>query len=136
VSSRISAATSECASVAGHFDGHAEALKQSMWHCLMQHVQGSSGSHWTLPLGDYSLRIAPAAALETINKTTMQNVPSLLAFLMTIAMRQYYTARIARLWRFVSFLKATKRHHWASPCSDITNRTRLPLILGVYFIVR
>ena len=85
-------ATSKCASVTGHIDGLAEALKQSTWHLPMQHVQGSSRSHWTLPLGDYSLCIAPAAAMETINKTTMKNVPSLLAFLMAIAMRRYYTA--------------------------------------------
>jgi len=32
-------------SVASHFNGSAEALKRYMWHCLMQHVQGYSGSH-------------------------------------------------------------------------------------------
>jgi hypothetical protein len=63
--------TSECTSVAGHFNGHAEALKRYMRHRLMQHVQGYSGSHWTPPLGDYSLRIAPAAPRATANKTTM-----------------------------------------------------------------
>ena len=73
----------------------------------MQHVQGSSGSHWTLPLGNYLLRIALAAAMETINKTTMQNLPSLLAFLMAIAMRRYYTARITRWWRLLAFIIAT-----------------------------
>jgi hypothetical protein len=66
----------ECTSVAGHFNGHAEALKQYMRHCPMQQVQGYTGSHWTLPSGDYSLRIAPAAARTTINKITMQNVPT------------------------------------------------------------
>jgi len=118
-------ATSKCASVAGHFD------EQSTWHRPMQHVHGSSRSHWTLPSGDYSLRITPAAAMETINKTTIQNEPYLLAFLMAIAMRWYYTAHIAGWWRFVAFIKATKRHHRASTRSDITNRTRLSLILGV-----
>jgi hypothetical protein len=34
------------------------------------------------------------------------------------------------------FIKATKRHHRASTRSGITNRTRIPLILGVYFIVK
>ena len=47
------------------------AQKQITWHCPMQHVQGYIGSHWTLPSGDYSLRIAPTAAMATINKTTM-----------------------------------------------------------------
>jgi hypothetical protein len=37
-------------------------------------------------LGDYSLRIALAAARVTINKTTMQNTPTLLAVLMGIVM--------------------------------------------------
>ena len=54
---------------------------------------------------------------------TMQNVPTLLAILMAIAMRRYYTAHIAWWRRFVAFIKATKRHHRASTCSDITNRT-------------
>ncbi len=75
--------------------------------------------------------LAPYRAMETINKTTMQNEPSLLAFLMAIAMRWYYTAHIAGWWRFVAFIKATKRHHRASTRSDITNRTCLSLILGV-----
>jgi hypothetical protein len=61
----------------------------------MQHVHGYIGSHWTLPSGDYLLRIAPAAAMATINKTTMQNVPSLLTISMAIAMQQYYPAHIA-----------------------------------------
>ena len=32
-----------------------------MRHRPMQHAQGYTGSHWTPPLGDYSLRIALAA---------------------------------------------------------------------------
>jgi len=47
-----------------------------------------------LPSGNYSLRIAPAATRVTINKTMMQNTPTLLAILMAIAMRQYNTERI------------------------------------------
>jgi hypothetical protein len=55
VSCKKSTTTSKCASVAGHFDGHAEALKQYMWHCPMTDVQGYFESHWTLSSGDYSL---------------------------------------------------------------------------------
>jgi len=58
----------ECTSVAAHFDGHAKALKRYMQHRPMQHVQGYTGSHWTPPSGDYSLRIASAAARATANK--------------------------------------------------------------------
>ena len=61
----------------------------------MQHDQGFTGSHWTLPLGDYLLRIAQAAARATINSMIMKHVPTLLAILMAITMRQYYTAHIA-----------------------------------------
>jgi hypothetical protein len=80
----------QCASVSGHFDGRPEELKRCMRHRPMQHVHGYIGSHWTLPSGNYLLRISPAAAMVTIDKTSMQNVPSLLAISMTIAMRRYY----------------------------------------------
>jgi hypothetical protein len=53
----------------------------------MQHVQGYTGSHWTPPSGDYSLRIALAAARETANKTTMFHVPTLMAISVVIAMQ-------------------------------------------------
>jgi len=47
------------------------------------------------PSGNYSLCIAPAAARATANKTKMKNVPTLMAISIVIAMRRYYTARIA-----------------------------------------
>ena len=36
----------------------------------------------------------------------------------------------------MAFIKAIKRRHRANSRSDSINRTRLPLILGVYFIVK
>ncbi len=54
------------------FDGHADALKQYTWHCPMQHVQGYTGSHWMPPLGNYLLRITPAAARVTGKQMTMK----------------------------------------------------------------
>jgi hypothetical protein len=63
--------TNKCTSSAGHFDGHGSAPEQYTWHRPMQHVQGYSGSHWTPPLGNYSLRIAPAAARATGKQTTI-----------------------------------------------------------------
>jgi hypothetical protein len=48
----------------------------------------SKAAHWTLPLGDYSLHIALAAAMATINKMTIQNLHTLLAVLMAIAMQR------------------------------------------------
>jgi hypothetical protein len=76
------------------------------------------------------------ATRATINKPTMKNTPTLLAILMAIAMHRYYTVHIAWWKRSRAFLKATKRRHRASTCSDIINRTCLPLILGVYFIIK
>jgi hypothetical protein len=38
----------------------------------MQHVQGYPVSHWTPPLGNYLLRIAPVAARATANEMTMK----------------------------------------------------------------
>jgi hypothetical protein len=52
------------------FDGHGGPRVQYEAHCLMQHVQGYSRSHWMPPSGNYLLRIAPAATRATANKTT------------------------------------------------------------------
>ena len=80
-------AANKFTSIAGHFDGHGGAPVRYGMHRPMQHDQGFTESHWTPPLGNYSLRIALAAARRmTINKTTMQNVPTLLAVSMAIAM--------------------------------------------------
>jgi hypothetical protein len=61
---------STCSSNIGHFDGHGGPPVQYEVHYPMQHVQGYSRSHWMPPLGDYLLRIAPAAARATANKMT------------------------------------------------------------------
>jgi hypothetical protein len=37
----------------------------------MEHVQGYLGSHWTPPLGNYLLRIPPAAIRATGKQTTI-----------------------------------------------------------------
>jgi hypothetical protein len=52
----------KCTSIAGHFDGHADALEQCAQHCLVLHVLGYTRHLWTLPLGKNLLCIAPAAA--------------------------------------------------------------------------
>ena len=62
--------TNECTSSVGCFNGHGGAPEQYRWQRLMRHVQGYSRSHWTPPLGNYSLRIASAAARATANETT------------------------------------------------------------------
>jgi hypothetical protein len=62
--------TIKCPLSAGCFDGHGGQLMQYKAHLPMQHVQGYTGSHWTLPLGNYLLCIASAATRATANKTT------------------------------------------------------------------
>jgi hypothetical protein len=113
-------------SYAGHLHSHGGAPVQCKAHRPMQHVQqGYTGSHWTppLPLGDYSLRITPAATRATANKTTMTNVPTLRAVLMVAVVQRDYTVCITRWRRFMAFLKETKHRHWTSTHSDSINRT-------------
>jgi hypothetical protein len=61
----------EYTSSAGRYDGHGGAPVQYEAHHPMQHVQGYSGSYWTPALGNYLLRITPAAARATGNQTTI-----------------------------------------------------------------
>jgi hypothetical protein len=61
----------KCTSSAGCFDNHGGAPEQYRQHHPMQHVQGYSRSHWMPTMGDYSLRIAPAAARATGKHTTI-----------------------------------------------------------------
>jgi hypothetical protein len=61
-------AKNKCISVAGHFEGHASALEQYRRHPPMQHVQGYPGSYWMPSSGNYSLHIAPAAAMAAATK--------------------------------------------------------------------
>jgi hypothetical protein len=63
--------TNKCTSSADRFNGHGGALEQYRWHFPMWHVQGYSRSHWTPPLSDYLLCIAPAAARATGKQTTI-----------------------------------------------------------------
>jgi hypothetical protein len=63
--------TSKCTSVAANFEGLVDAPEQYRWHRPMQRVQGFYGSHCMLALGDYLLRIPPAAARATGIQTTI-----------------------------------------------------------------
>ncbi len=59
----------KCTSVVGRFDDHGSAPGKYRRHGLMRHVQGYLRSYWTLPLGNYLLRIAPAATRATGKQT-------------------------------------------------------------------
>ncbi len=124
--------TNKCTSIAGHFDGHGGAPVRYEAHRPMQHDQGSTGSHWTPPSGNYSLRIAPSAARAAINSTMMHHALTLLAVSMAIAMRRYYTAHIAQWQRSVACIKATKRHHQTSTRSDIIKKICKLWLFGTF----
>jgi hypothetical protein len=62
---------STCSTAVGHFDGHGGLLVQYKAHHLMQHVQGYSGSYWTPAVGNYLLRMTPAATRATGKQTTI-----------------------------------------------------------------
>jgi hypothetical protein len=111
-------ATNECTSIAGHFDGHPDMLKQYTWHHPMKQIQGLFRCPWMLPLADYLFPITLAAARVTGKITIMKNTHSSLAVLMAVVVRWYNTPCIAQWRRFMAFLEAIGRHHQARICSD------------------
>jgi hypothetical protein len=106
--------TIECTLSAIRLDGHGGPPVQYIKHHPMQHVQGYSGSHWMLPSGNYSLRIAPGATRATGKQTTINKYTKKMAILMAAAMRLYNTTRIAQWRRSRALLEAVKCCHWAS----------------------
>ncbi len=110
-------------------------LSQAIWWSYRgveaKHVASPNaacpGLHWK-PLDAVIRQLIalyrPIGHHGTINKTTMQNIPSLLSVLMAIAMRWYYTPCIIWWRRFMAFIKATKRRHRTSTHSNITKWTR------------
>ena len=57
------------------------------------------------------------------NKTTMTNVPTLLAVLMAVTVRWYNNMCIAQWRRFMAVLKTTKCHHQTSTRFNSINQT-------------
>jgi hypothetical protein len=108
---------STCSSVVGCFNGHGGQPVQYKAHRPMQHVQGYSGSHWTLALGTYSLHIAPAAARATGKQTTINK----------------YTYKAGH---FDGHGNAPVRNRAHPPMKEVQGFTRShwTLLLGKYFI--
>ncbi len=125
----------ECTSIAAHFEDFADAPEQYRRHPPMRHVQGYSGSHWTLASGDYLLRIAPAAARATGKQKQSTNAPKKVAVLMAMATHRYVTVHIAQWRRFGALLDANKRHHQASIAADCCNRSHMCWFFTSFFIV-
>jgi hypothetical protein len=82
----------------------------------MQHVQGYSGS-WTLPLGNYLLRIASAAARATGKQTTINQ----------------YICKAGRFDGHGNALVHNCAHH---PTEEVqgSTRSRWTLPLGKYYV--
>jgi hypothetical protein len=59
----MSADTTKCTSIMGHFDGRDDAPAQSQAHSPIQHVQGYLRSYWMPQLGKNSPCIARADAM-------------------------------------------------------------------------
>jgi hypothetical protein len=127
---------STCSSVVGRFDGHGGLPVRYKAHCLMQHVQGYSGSHWMLASGNYLLRIAPAATRAKGKQTTINKSPTKLAVLMAMAMRRYVTAPITQWRRSRALLEATGCHHWATIMPDNIKGTWLRCFFLMFTIVK
>ncbi len=127
--------TNECTSIAARFEGLADASEQYRWHCPMRHVQSYSRSYWTPALGNYSLRIAPAAARASGKQKQSTKAPKKVAVFMAMATRRYITVHIARWKRFRALLDATKRHHWASIVAVCCNWSRMCRFFSSFFIV-
>ena len=132
------AAANKCSSVTSHFHGHADALKQYRthhWFSMSRATPEATATgrcHWATT--SYSLRIAPAAAraTSTVNKIMMQNVPTFLAVLKSVAVRRYYTVRIAWWRRSRAFIKPLNAAIERALAPKGINRTCLPLFWGFH----
>ena len=73
------------------------------------------------PSGNYSLRLAPAAARVAGKTMMMNNTPCLLTILMAMALRRYVSAHIAQWRRSRAMLDATGHYQRASIAADSSN---------------
>jgi len=75
---------------AGHFDDHADAPVGCGTHCPIEHNQGFTWSHWTLPSGNYSHRTALAAAMVIDGNDTQNTKANCCCFSGTFLRRFAY----------------------------------------------
>jgi hypothetical protein len=102
----------------------------------MQQILGHTRCPWKLPSGDYSLRIAPAAARATDKQQQSTNTPKKVAMFMAAAVHQYNTMRIARWRRSRALLEATGRRHRASIMSNNIKPDMATTVCFDVFIVK
>ncbi len=126
--------TNKCASVAGHFHGHADALKRWTWHCPMQQIQGHTRCPGSCHLATTHYVSPQQPPGQQANKQLSTNTPKKVAVLMAMAMRRYVTAHIAQWRRSRALLEATGRCHWASIMFDNINQTWLQRFFYVFIV--
>ncbi len=112
---------------------HEEMWVQCLAHCLMQHVQGYTGSLWMTPLGNYLLHIAPAAAMVPSKQQHWKYTAPLPAILMSMTMHRYNTKHIPQWRRSRASLEVTGCCHRASICSDSINWTNWHWFLCLFY---
>jgi len=128
-------AMSKCASVAHHFNGHAEVFE------AIHAVSPNAACPGLLrkPLDAAIRRLlapyCPGGRQGDSKHNNDVNVSTLLAVLMIMAVCRYYTAVLPDGGCSWLSYKTTTCHHRVSTHSDSINRTCLPLILQEYLIV-
>jgi hypothetical protein len=123
---------STCSIVIGHFNGHGSLPVQYEAHVPIHHIQGYSGSHWMLTLGNYLLCIAPAAARATGTQKTTNKYTYKACHFDGHAMCLYVSAHISQWRRSRALLEATGHRHWASIMSDNIKGTWLRRFFYVF----
>jgi hypothetical protein len=86
----------ECAYAAGHFNGHADPLKQWTWHCPMQQSRATLDAPGSRHRATTCSVLPQQPPGQQANKQQSTNTPKKVALVMVMAMRWYVTARIAQ----------------------------------------
>ena len=119
-------AASNCVSDVHHFDGHVEGVEAIAIHVASLDAAYPGLLHHKLLDAAIGQILAPywpggRQGNSKQNNDVYVSRSTLLAVLMIVAVRRYYTMHIARWRKFMAFIKAMKRRHWASTRSNSIN---------------
>ncbi len=117
------------------FDARVHALAQQRRYRPIEGVQGFTRSHWTLPSGEYSGRIASDGQRVRMPLKKYKKVPYLSAVSLALSVRRYVTKRIAQRRGSRAIPEATGRRLRASVAADICNRPVFFRFFWSFFIV-
>jgi hypothetical protein len=124
--------TNKCTSIVGHFDGHGGAPGQYRQHCPIRHVQGYLRSHWTPPLDNYLLCIAPVAARAAGEQTTINKYTYFAGHFNGHGNALVRNHVHCPMEEVQASLEATGRYHWASIMSNNIKGTWLRWFIFVF----